>query len=35
MAKQMSKELFDVWVGEETDSRISKLPQIQALADEK
>ena len=35
MAKQMSKELFDVWVGEETDGRISKLPQIQALADEK
>ena len=28
MAKQMSKELFDVWVGEETDSRMSKLPQI-------
>ena len=26
VAKQMSKELFDVWVGEETDSRISKLP---------
>ena len=28
MAKQMSKELFDVWVREETDSRMSKLPQF-------
>jgi len=27
MAKQMSKELFDVWVREETDSRMNKLPQ--------
>ena len=27
-AKQMSKELFDIWVREETDSRMSKLPQI-------
>lgn len=27
MAKQMSKELFDVWVREETDSRMSKLSQ--------
>ncbi len=27
MAKQMSKELFDVWTREETDSRISKLTQ--------
>ena len=28
MAQQMSKELFDIWVREETDSRMSKLPQI-------
>lgn len=27
MAKQMAKELFDVWVREETDSRMRKLPQ--------
>ena len=27
MAKQMSKELFDVWTREETDSRMRKLPQ--------
>lgn len=27
MAKQMSKELFDVWTREETDSRMNKLPQ--------
>ena len=27
-AKQMSKELFDIWVREETDSRMSKLPQL-------
>lgn len=27
MAKQMSKELFDIWTREETDSRISKLTQ--------
>ena len=27
-AKQMSKELFDIWVREETDSRMSKLPQV-------
>ena len=27
MAKKMAKELFDVWVREETDSRMRKLPQ--------
>ena len=29
MAVQMSKELFDVWVREETDSQMSKLTQIE------
>ena len=27
MAKRMSRELFDLWVQEETDSRMNKLPQ--------
>ena len=29
MAQKMSQELFDIWVREATDSRMSKLPRLQ------